>query len=132
MSSPQIETTGILTNDARCILAESIESITSKWLIRFNSVHIFNLPIIDTMEGYLAIQVSNTSCSFLPPPNRKPSPQDLPQNGQRPAPAVPTDKSCRYVWQKEQCQSILAPFWTSYRLYLCKVPFSFTINRRKV
>ena len=39
---PQIETTGILTRDAKCILAESIESITSRWLIRFSSVRIFS------------------------------------------------------------------------------------------
>ena len=68
---PQMDTTGMFTNDARCILAASITSMTSILLMRANSIFMVSLPAVEMTLGKCWAHSSNTLISFFPPPNKK-------------------------------------------------------------
>ena len=72
MVAPHTLTTRVPVREARCMLALSIETIVSRWLIRMSS---FSSPLrtLATQRhcGYCAAHWFNTSISCLPPPKRK-------------------------------------------------------------
>src|SRR5574344_3044062 len=67
----QTDTTGTLTIEAKCMLAESIESITSRWLMSTRSSAMLRTrPIMLSVNGYILDQRTSTSNSFGPEPKR--------------------------------------------------------------
>ena len=70
--APHTLTTGVAVSDARCMLAESIDSITSRWLMSMSSSNMVSV-LRDTLRhcGIFSVQAVKYFSSFMPRPKRK-------------------------------------------------------------
>lgn len=119
-----MDTTGMFTSDARCILAASITSMTSILLMRANSIFMVSLPAVEMTLGKCWAHSSNTLISFFRLRIRRFLYGRVQINVWGSALALTTDRFCLHVLQRERFQSMFlgsshrltAPGW-KYCLY---------------